>query len=98
MPALIFSTRAASDAFEAKMAAREGLPKPGRNARTGEIVDPDNLSGKGWTMRSTNPVDERGGTRVLTRVKEGAVLDATDAAKIETRRTELDKFRLRKSS
>lgn len=92
MPDLIFNTRAEYDAFEAKMAAREGIPKPGRNARTGEIVDPDRKTGKGWTIRLTDPVIERAGTRVLTRVQSSITLDAADSSRIETRRAEKDKF------
>jgi len=92
MPDLIFNTRAEYDAFEAKMAAREGLPKPGRNALTGEIVDPGRKTGKGWTTRVTDPSLERAGTRVLARVQSSVALDPVDAARIETRRAEKAKF------
>lgn len=33
------------------MRLKHGIPRPGRNALTGEIIDPAGLTGKGWTLR-----------------------------------------------
>lgn len=73
---LIFATRAEYDAFEAKMAAALGLPKPGRNGR-GEIIDPERKTGIGWTTRATHPVEHPDG-RVMT------VIDDADEARLST--------------
>lgn len=92
MTALIFPDRAAFDTFEAKMATRAGIPKPGRSARTREIVDPGRKTGEGWTLRHSSPVAERSGARIMTRIDAGTTLDAGDTARIEARATELDRF------
>jgi len=54
--------------------------------------DPDNLTGKEWTTRFTDPIDERVGDRVMIVINSKIALDIEDISKTETNKTELDKF------